>query len=83
MHVGAGVGALMAPQFWPLWGGALVADHAAAAVAGLLPRSRLLGANLTRLPQEAAERGEVALTFDDGPDPAVTPHVLDLLDEAG
>jgi peptidoglycan/xylan/chitin deacetylase (PgdA/CDA1 family) len=26
---------------------------------------------------------EVALTFDDGPDPAVTPHVLDLLRDSG
>jgi peptidoglycan/xylan/chitin deacetylase (PgdA/CDA1 family) len=33
-----------------------------------------------RLPKAAAARGEVALTFDDGPDPVVTPQVLDLLD---
>ena len=49
------------------------------AQACLRPRSRLLGPNLTRLPEVAAARGEVALTFDDGPDPGVTPHVLDLL----
>jgi peptidoglycan/xylan/chitin deacetylase (PgdA/CDA1 family) len=47
------------------------------------PQSTLLGANLTRLPPPAAERREVALTFDDGPDPAVTPTVLDLLDRYG
>ena len=31
----------------------------------------------------ARQRGVVALTFDDGPDPVVTPVVLDLLDQAG
>lgn len=45
------------------------------------PQSRLLGPNLVRLPAASAARGEVALTFDDGPDPLVTPAVLDLLDE--
>ena len=30
-----------------------------------------------------ARRGEITLTFDDGPDPAVTPLVLDLLDRWG
>jgi peptidoglycan/xylan/chitin deacetylase (PgdA/CDA1 family) len=52
-------------------------------LAGLLPRSHLLGANLTRLPLPAQQRHEVALTIDDGPDPEVTPRVLDLLDAAG
>jgi peptidoglycan/xylan/chitin deacetylase (PgdA/CDA1 family) len=50
--------------------------------AGLFPRSGWLGPNVTRLPQEAARRGVLALTFDDGPDPVVTPRVLDLLDQA-
>lgn len=45
------------------------------------PRGDLLGPNLVRLPE--AEPGEVALTFDDGPDPEVTPRVLDLLDASG
>jgi len=62
---------------------ALVADHAALALAGLWPRSRLLGPNLLRLPDAAARRGEVSLTFDDGPDPSVTPAVLDLLERHG
>src|SRR5688572_33219270 len=43
----------------------------------------LFGPTPSRLPDEAARRGEVALTFDDGPDPEVTPRVLDLLDRAG
>jgi len=49
-------------------------------IAGLFPRSALLGLNITRLPDEAARRGEVAITFDDGSDPIVTPQVLDILD---
>lgn len=52
-------------------------------VLGLLPRSTLLGPNWTRLPPESKARSEMALTFDDGPDPDVTPRVLDLLDAAG
>jgi peptidoglycan/xylan/chitin deacetylase (PgdA/CDA1 family) len=50
---------------------------------GLLPRARLLGPNRTRLPAAAAARGEIALTLDDGPDPEVTPRVLELLARAG
>ncbi|HEV7432419.1 MAG TPA: polysaccharide deacetylase family protein [Steroidobacteraceae bacterium] len=51
--------------------------------AGLWPRSSLLGSNWTRLPADAAARGEVALTIDDGPEPEVTPPLLDLLDRRG
>ena len=82
-HLGAGVGVALAPQHWPFWFGLVMADHAVAAIAGLLPRTSLLGANLTRLPAASANRGEVSLTFDDGPDPEVTPRVLDLLEAAG
>ncbi|MHB8423063.1 MAG: polysaccharide deacetylase family protein [Leptospirales bacterium] len=51
-------------------------------VGGLVmcPRCGLLGANIVRLPASAINRGEIALTFDDGPDVRVTPLVLDLLD---
>ena len=45
------------------------------------PRGSQLGPNLVRLPGSMA--GAVALTFDDGPDPEVTPRVLDLLDRHG
>ncbi len=68
------------------WRGALAllaANHAVLAAAGALPRSPLLGPNVSRLDGAAAARGEVALTFDDGPHPEVTPRVLDLLDAAG
>jgi peptidoglycan-N-acetylglucosamine deacetylase len=50
---------------------------------GLWPRSTALGENLVRLPAAAAARREVALTIDDGPEPEVTPAVLDVLDAAG
>lgn len=59
---------------------ALVANHLVLIGAVFWPRGRLLGPNLTRLPAAAAERGEIVLTFDDGPDPEITPQVLDLLD---
>ena len=78
------LGAVVAqPTLWPWALTALVLDHGALTVSGLLPRSRALGPNLTRLPAAAAQRGEVALTIDDGPDPDVTPAVLDLLDAHG
>nr|WP_284617497.1 polysaccharide deacetylase family protein [Rubrivivax pictus] len=79
--------ALVLPWFvagaWPWAVGALVANHAVLTAAGLWPRSSLLGPNITRLPAASAARGEVALTIDDGPDPEVTPQVLDLLDRFG
>jgi peptidoglycan/xylan/chitin deacetylase (PgdA/CDA1 family) len=72
-----------APRHWPWVAGALFADHCAIAANGLCPQSTWLGPNLARLPEAAARRGEVALTFDDGPDPVVTPKVLDRLAERG
>jgi peptidoglycan/xylan/chitin deacetylase (PgdA/CDA1 family) len=60
---------------------ALVADHLLLTAVGLWPRSTLLGPNWTRLPQAAAARRSVAITIDDGPDPDITPRVLDLLEE--
>jgi len=72
-----------APGRWPLVAGALVADHLALAAASLWPKSSWVGSNLVRLGADQAREKEVALTFDDGPDPAVTPRVLDLLDQAG
>ncbi|MBA3480022.1 MAG: polysaccharide deacetylase family protein [Lautropia sp.] len=61
----------------------VVADHLMLTAAGLCPRCSLLGPNLTRLPEPAQARGLVAITLDDGPDPLVTPLVLDILKEAG
>ncbi len=79
-HAGAGALALAQPALWPWALGAVVADHALITATGLWPRSTWLGANLLRLPEASAARREVALTIDDGPDPELTPAVLDLLD---
>ena len=71
---------------WRLWPVALVliaANHLVLAAAGLWPRSTLLGPNLRRLPARAVAAGQVALTIDDGPDPQITPQVLELLDRFG
>jgi peptidoglycan/xylan/chitin deacetylase (PgdA/CDA1 family) len=59
--------------------GAVVLDHLLITAAGLWPRSDLLGPNWTRLPAQSAARGEIAITIDDGPDPEVTPRVLEVL----
>jgi len=83
LHLAAAAGLAAAPQHWRLAVAALLGDHAVLAGAGLWPRSRLLGPNLSRLPAAAARRGEVALTFDDGPDPRVTPAVLECLARRG
>jgi peptidoglycan-N-acetylglucosamine deacetylase len=83
LHAAAVLGLAAHPPAWPWALGGVLANHAALGLAGLLPRNRLLGPNLLRLPDEARRRGEVALTFDDGPDPEVTPRVLDLLEEHG
>jgi peptidoglycan/xylan/chitin deacetylase (PgdA/CDA1 family) len=80
VHAGAAAGVLLQPRLWPWALGAVAANHAVLTAAGLWPRSRLLGPNWTRLPAHAGGPGPaVALTIDDGPDPAVTPHVLERL----
>lgn len=81
LHVAAAGVLLVRPHLWPWALSAVVANHLALTAAGLWPRAALLGPNLLRLPPQAAARGEVALTIDDGPDPEVTPGVLALLDE--
>jgi peptidoglycan/xylan/chitin deacetylase (PgdA/CDA1 family) len=80
LHAAAPFAWLAAPATLPWLAGGLLLDHAILAAAGMWPRSRLLGPNLRGLPPPAQARGEIALTFDDGPDPDVTPRVLDLLD---
>jgi peptidoglycan/xylan/chitin deacetylase (PgdA/CDA1 family) len=67
-------------SLWPWCLAAVLANHVVLMLGSLLPRSRLLGPNWTRLP---AAQGCVALTIDDGPDPEVTPAVLDLLTRHG
>lgn len=80
LHVVAVASALLWPQFIVICIAALIANHAVLAAAGLWPRSSLLGPNTLRLP---GGRPEVALTIDDGPDPDITPQVLDILKAYG
>lgn len=82
-HV-AGVAALVAqPALWPWAIGAIVGNHAVNLVFALTPATGALGPVVSVLPAASAARAEIALTFDDGPDPELTPRVLDLLDAAG
>jgi peptidoglycan/xylan/chitin deacetylase (PgdA/CDA1 family) len=73
-------GIVTTPAIWPWALGSLFVNHLALGYFGMSPRSRLLGPNVVRLPKAAMDRGEVALTFDDGPNPRVTPAILDALD---
>ncbi len=68
------------PGQWRWVLGAVLANHALLTMVGMWPRSHWLGSNWTRLPAAAAARNEIALTIDDGPDPVVTPQVLEILD---
>ncbi|WP_295431404.1 polysaccharide deacetylase family protein [uncultured Thiodictyon sp.] len=78
LHLGALGSLAIQPGWWP-WGlGAVAANHLVLTAVGLWPRSRGLGPNWVRLPTAA---GQIAITIDDGPDPEVTPAVLDLLDQ--
>src|SRR5215210_2043673 len=82
LHVAGTAALALAPQAWPVICGTLFANHLVLATHSLWPQSCWIGPALSRLPADAARRGEVALTFDDGPAPDVTPRVLDLLDQA-
>jgi peptidoglycan/xylan/chitin deacetylase (PgdA/CDA1 family) len=83
LHAAAGIAVIVHPPAWAWALGAVAANHVLLTALGLWPRSTLLGENVVRLPHAAAARGEIALTIDDGPDPAVTPAVLDVLDRFG
>ncbi|MGH8142209.1 MAG: polysaccharide deacetylase family protein [Steroidobacteraceae bacterium] len=72
---------LYQPRWWPWTLAAVVANHLLLIVLGLVPRSHVLGSNWTRLPGKhpGAAGGSVAITIDDGPDPQITPQVLQIL----
>lgn len=79
LHLGAIAGmAAGLPMSWAA--GAVVANHALLTAAGLCPKSTLLGSNMLRLSQAACDAYQIAITIDDGPNPEVTPAVLDILD---
>ncbi len=79
LHLGAVAGVGIGLP-WPWAIGGLVANHAVLTAAGLWPRSTLLGHNMRRLSQAASNAGQLAITIDDGPNPQVTPAVLDILE---
>lgn len=81
LHLGAAVTALLRPTAWPWVLGAVAANHLALAAAGLWPRSQWLGPNWTQLPE--GNDAMVSITIDDGPDPNVTPQVLNILERQG
>lgn len=83
LHPALALGLALGPAAWPWLLAAFIADHALLTFAGLWPRSKLLGENWTELPRHCAAHREIALTIDDGPDPEVTPQLLDLLDAHG
>lgn len=83
LHLGAAAALIARPRCWPWALGGLAANHIVLAGAGLWPRSQFLGPNLTHLPARSdLERG-VAITIDDGPDPDITPQVLERLGRHG
>lgn len=80
LHAAAALLLVVQPQLWRWIVAALIANHLVLLAGVFFVRGRLLGPNLDRLPRSAAAKGEVCLTFDDGPHPELTPRVLTLLD---
>ncbi len=68
------------PNLWPWAVAVIIADNLLLTFAGLWPRCSWVGSNWTSLPPAAIARGEISITIDDGPDPEVTPAVLEILD---
>ena len=81
IHLVALIALLVAFHTWPWVVSIVLANHLVLTLLGMWPRSQSLGSNWTKLPDAAAARNEIALTIDDGPDPLVTPQVLDILDQ--
>jgi peptidoglycan/xylan/chitin deacetylase (PgdA/CDA1 family) len=80
VHVSALAGLALDPPSWEYVLTALAGNHLALGLAGMWPSTTLIGSNVSRLPQRSVLRREIALTFDDGPHPSVTPRVLEVLD---
>ena len=80
LHLLALIVVIAEPGQWRWALGAVFANHILFTLVGLWPRSHWLGPNWTQLPAAATAKNRIALTIDDGPDPSVTPQVLDMLD---
>lgn len=83
LHGLALAGLVVSPNLWLRWLAIAAANLALLGLLGMVPRNRLLGPNLVRLPKSCAQANLVALCFDDGPDPVVTLPVLDILERHG
>tara|TARA_R110001583_G_scaffold45759_2_gene143825 strand:- start:5352 stop:6155 length:804 start_codon:yes stop_codon:yes gene_type:complete len=81
IHVMVLIAVVIIPKLWPWLLAIIIVNHIVITVIGLWPRSHALGPNWTYLPVAATARNEIALTIDDGPDPIVTPQVLNILDQ--
>jgi peptidoglycan-N-acetylglucosamine deacetylase len=80
LHAAGAAAVALWPEWWTRVLGALAGNYLLLSAAVLFPRTNWLGPNLVRLPAAAARRGEVCISFDDGPDPLVTPRVLEILE---
>lgn len=67
------------PACWSVIVGVLLFNHVLLTFLGLWPRSTWLGPNMVRM--RAGSRNCVYLTFDDGPNPEITPEVLNILEQ--
>lgn len=76
IHVAALFVLWLMPHGWPGVIAVLIANHLVIVGTCLWPKSRWPGPNLRRF---TGETERVFLSFDDGPDPEVTPQVLKLL----
>lgn len=83
LHVLGLVALAFEPGWWAWFLGGFASLQMIIALIVPFPRNAWLGGNITRLPAAATMRNEIALTFDDGPCPDVTPQVLDLLEARG
>ncbi|WP_415880801.1 polysaccharide deacetylase family protein [Methylomonas sp. TEB] len=81
--IAAPLAIVIQPSIWPWAMIIFIADQLVLTFAGLWPRCSWVGSNWTSLPPAAAARGDIAITIDDGPDPEITPAVLDMLDRFG
>jgi peptidoglycan-N-acetylglucosamine deacetylase len=83
LHAVSAIAVGTSPTTWPWALAAVAANQALIGAAVMWPRSTWIGENIRFLPAASIAKNEIALTFDDGPDPDITPRVLDLLDAHG